>query len=180
MIADDVELLGGPERRDIVIADYDPTWPLRFQRHADNIAEALGGRALRIEHIGSTFVPSLAAKPVIDVLLVIDHPECEDNYVPALEHAGYVLRVREPSFDQHRMLRSPSMDMHLHVFPSTSPEVDRYLVLRDLLRSDAAARQLYADTKRRLAQSDWPTMDHYADAKTDVIEHLLAKALYNP
>lgn len=176
MIADDVEFIGGPEKRDIVIADYDLTWPLRFRQHANNVAGALGARALRIEHIGSTSVPGLAAKAIIDVLVVVDHPEREDTYVPALEQAGYVLRVREPSFDEHRMLRSPNLDMHLHVFPPTSREVDRHLVLRDLLRSDPAARQLYADTKRRLADSDWPTVDHYVDAKRNVIEHLLAQA----
>ena len=176
MIADDTELIGGPEKREIVIAEYDPSWPLRFRQHASAIAGALQARALRIEHIGSTSVPGLAAKPIIDVLLVVDQPGREDTYVPALEGAGYVLRVREPSFDQHRMLRSPGRDMHLHVFPPTSPEVGRYLVLRDLLRSDPDARQLYADTTRDLALRDWPTMNHYADAKTKVIEHLLAQA----
>jgi len=176
MIADDTELIGGPEKREIVIADPDPGWPDRFREHASRIAEALGSTALRVEHIGSTSVPGLPAKPIIDVLLVVERPDDEDSYLPALERAGYVLRVREPSFDQHRMLRTPERDMHLHVFPPTSPEVQRYLALRDLLRRDAAARRLYADTKRRLAQQDWPTMNHYADAKSSVIEQLIAQA----
>jgi GrpB-like predicted nucleotidyltransferase (UPF0157 family) len=177
MIAKDGELLGGPERYPIVITDYDPAWPARFADHADTIATALGARALRIEHIGSTSVPGLPAKPIIDVLVVVERPEAEDTYVPALARAGYVLRIREPSFDEHRMLRTPQRDMHLHVFPPHSPEVQRYLVFRDLLRSDPAARQLYTDTKRALARRDWPTTNHYADAKTDVIETLIARGL---
>jgi len=174
--ADDAELIGGPEKRDIVIVDYDPAWPARFGQHARTITAVLGPRVVRIEHIGSTAVPGMAAKPIIDVLLVVDQPEREDSYVPALERAGYVLRVREPSFDQHRMLRSPQRDMHLHVFPPTSGQVGRYLGLRDLLRSDPDARRRYADTKRRLARQDWPTMNHYADAKTSIVEDLIAQA----
>lgn len=180
MIADDAELIGGPEKCDIVIVDYDPAWSVRFRQHASIIARALGGDALRIEHIGSTAVPGLPAKPIIDVLLVIDRPERENTYLPALEQAGYLLRVREPGFDQHHMLRNPERDMHLHVFPPASPEIERYIMLRDLLRRDAAARRLYADTKRRLGHQDWPTMDRYADAKTDVIEELIAQASREP
>ena len=175
MISDDVELIGGPEKRDIVIVDYDPAWPVRFHEHAATVTTALGPRALRVEHIGSTAVPGLPAKPIIDMLLVVDRPECEEAYLPALERAGYVLRVREPGFDQHRMLRTPARDVHLHVFPPESREIGRYLVLRDLLRADPAARRRYADIKRRLAQQDWPTMNHYADAKSDVIEELIER-----
>ena len=176
MIAMDGVIIGGPEKRPIVIVDYDPKWPSRFQTHADTIRAALGAAAQRIEHIGSTSVPDMPAKPIIDVLVVLDSPEHEAGYVPALEQAGYVLRIREPSFDQHRMLRTPERDMHLHVFPPTSPKVERYLLLRDLLRREPAARRLYADTKRRLARQDWPTTDHYADAKTEVIEGLIERA----
>jgi len=135
---------------------------------------------VRLEHIGSTAVPGLAAKPVIDVLLVVDRPEREQTYVPALEQAGYILRVREPGRNQHRRLRTPSRDVQLYVLPPTSPQVGRYLVLRDLLRADPSARRCYADTKRALAPRDWPTMNHYADAKTVVTETLIAQAMTTP
>jgi GrpB-like predicted nucleotidyltransferase (UPF0157 family) len=177
MTADDPELIGGPEERAVVIVDYDPAWPSRFHDHAASITGVLGPRALRVEHIGSTAVPGLAAKPIIDVLLVLVEPEREDTYLPALEAAGYVLRVREPSLDQHRMLRTPHLDTHVHVFPPHSREIIRYLVFRDLLRRDPGAREVYERTKRRLAQQDWPTMDHYAQGKTEVIEALITQTV---
>jgi GrpB-like predicted nucleotidyltransferase (UPF0157 family)/ribosomal protein S18 acetylase RimI-like enzyme len=168
--------IGALEQPDIVVVDYDPAWPGRFAEHEATIRAALGERARLVEHIGSTAVPGLAAKPIIDVLLVVDDPAGEPSYLPALEAAGYVLRVREPDFYEHRMLRTPSRDLHLHVFAADSPEVERYLVLRDRLRRDEADRELYAATKRRLAARRWSTMQHYAEAKSAVIEAIIARA----
>ena len=122
-------------------------------------------------------MPGLAAKPVVDILLVLDDPADEASYLPALEAAGYELRVREPDFYQHRMLRTPQRDVHVHVFPPDSPEIDRYLLFRGRLRADAAERELYAQAKRRLAARDWPTMQHYAEAKTEVVEAIIARAV---
>ena len=173
-------MVGPPEHVDIRLHDYDPAWPERFRREAARIHEALSGHELRIEHIGSTSVPGLVAKPIVDILLVVDDPDDEASYLPALEAAGYELRVREPDFDRHRMLRTPEMDVHVHVFPPESPEIDRYLLFRDRLRTDGGDRELYASTKRRLAAQDWPTMQHYAEAKTEVVETLLARALSAP
>jgi GrpB-like predicted nucleotidyltransferase (UPF0157 family) len=170
-------MIGPPEHVAIRICDYDPAWPERFAREAAVIRETLGDRELRVEHIGSTSVPGLAAKPVVDILLVLDDPADEASYVPALEVAGYELRVREPDFYQHRMLRAPRRDVHVHVFPPDSPEIGRYLLFRGRLRGDAAERELYAQAKRRLAARDWPTMQHYAEAKTEVVEAIIARAL---
>jgi GrpB-like predicted nucleotidyltransferase (UPF0157 family) len=168
--------IGALEQPDIVVVDYDPAWPGRFAEHDATIRAALGERARLVEHIGSTAVPGLAAKPIIDVLLVVDDPADEPSYLPALEAAGYVLRVREPDFYEHRMLRTPAKDLHLHVFAADSPEVGRYLLLRDHLRRDEADRELYAVTKRRLAARRWSTMQHYAEAKSAVIEGIVARA----
>jgi GrpB-like predicted nucleotidyltransferase (UPF0157 family) len=170
-------LIGPPEQVEIRICDYDPAWPERFALEAARIRDALGDQKLRVEHIGSTSVPGLAAKPVVDVLLVLADPADEASYLPALEAAGYELRVREPGFYQHRMLRTPRRDVHVHVFPPDSPEIDRYLLFRGRLRADAAERELYARAKRRLAARDWPTMQHYAEAKTEVVEAIIARAL---
>jgi GrpB-like predicted nucleotidyltransferase (UPF0157 family) len=171
------EVMIGPlERADIRLADYDPAWPERFRREAAGIHAALGGRELSIEHIGSTSVPGLVAKPIVDILLVLDDPDDEASYLPALEAAGYVLRVREPDFDRHRMLRTQLKDVHVHVYPPDSAEIERYLLFRDRLRADGADRELYAATKRRLAARDWPTMQHYAEAKTEVVEAIIARA----
>ena len=104
----EVGLIGGAEKREITIANYDPGWPKQFERHAAIIADALGATALRIEHIGSTAVPGLAAKPIIDVLVVVPDSADESAYLPHLQAAGYVLRVREPDWNEHRMLRTPA------------------------------------------------------------------------
>jgi GrpB-like predicted nucleotidyltransferase (UPF0157 family) len=169
-------LIGGVERRAVDIVDHDPVWAQRFEREAARIETALGDKARLIEHIGSTAVPGLAAKPIVDILLVVDDAADESSYLPALEAAGYVLRVREPDFYEHRMVRTPAKDVHVHVFPPDSPEITRLLTLRDRLRQIAADRELYARTKRRLATRDWATMQHYAEAKSEVIEAILARA----
>jgi GrpB-like predicted nucleotidyltransferase (UPF0157 family) len=133
----------------------------------------LGEDALSVEHIGSTSVPGLAAKPIIDVLLTVADVDHEAAYVPALESAGFLLRVREPA---HRMMRTPARDVHVHVYEPGRPEVRNYLDLRDWLRVDAEDRELYATTKRSLARQQWNDMNDYADAKSDVIDGVLTRA----
>jgi GrpB-like predicted nucleotidyltransferase (UPF0157 family) len=169
-------IIGEIEPQAIVLADYDPVWPQRFRQEEARIRAALGEVALSIEHIGSTSVPGLAAKPIVDILLVVEDSANEASYLPALEEAGYVLRVREPDFDEHRMLRTPQKDVHVHVFSAGSPEIGRYLLLRDRLRQDEGERELYAQTKRELASKDWPSVDHYAEAKTEIIEGIISRA----
>ena len=169
-------VIGEIEPQSIVIVDYDPAWPERFRREEARIQAALGKAALSVEHIGSTSVPGLAAKPIVDILLVVEDSGDEPSYLPALEAAGYVLRVREPDFDEHRMFRTPEKDVHLHVFSAGSPEIERHLLLRDHLRESEEDRELYARTKRELASRDWPSMQHYAEAKTGVIEGIIARA----
>jgi GrpB-like predicted nucleotidyltransferase (UPF0157 family) len=169
-------IIGEIEPQAIVVADYDPVWPERFRQEEARIRAALGRAALSIEHIGSTSVPGLAAKPLVDILLVVEDSANEGSYLPALEEAGYVLRVREPDFDEHRMLRTPQKDVHVHVFSAGSPEIGRYLLLRDRLRQDDGERELYARTKRELATKDWPSVDHYAEAKTEIIEGIISRA----
>ena len=169
-------IIGDLESPAIVVVDYDPAWPGRFRREAAKIRAALGKAALAIEHIGSTSVPGLSAKPIVDILLVVEGSSNEPSYVPALERAGYVLRVRERDFHEHRMLRTAARDVHVHVFSPRSPEIDRYLLLRDHLRCDEEDRAIYARTKRDLATRDWPSMQHYAEAKTEVIEGIIARA----
>lgn len=156
--------------------DYDPSWPRRFEEHARRIREALQEEAVLIEHVGSTSVPGLAAKPIIDVDLVVEDSGDESSYLPALEAAGYVLRVREPDWHEHRMLRTPDLDVHVHVFSPGSPEVERHLLFRNRLRVSPTDRALYETTKRRLAAQSWEDMNAYANAKGEVIENILARA----
>jgi GrpB-like predicted nucleotidyltransferase (UPF0157 family) len=169
----DSVLIGGREPVAITVVDYDERWPRRFRDVAERVRQALGDDALGVEHIGSTSVPGLAAKPIVDVLLTVDDVSSEATYVPALTSAGFMLRVREP---EHRMLRTPARDVHLHVYEPDRPEVRDYLDLRDWLRIDADDCELYAATKRRLARKQWADMNDYADAKTDVVRDVLVRA----
>jgi GrpB-like predicted nucleotidyltransferase (UPF0157 family) len=169
-------IIGEIEQPTIVIANYNPAWPERFRQEEVKIVAALGEAALSVEHIGSTSVPGLAAKAIVDVLLVVEDSGDEASYLPAMEEAGYVLRVREPDFDEHRMFRTPEKDVHVHVFSAGSPEIERYLLLRDRLRQNEGDRELYAQTKRELAKQDWPTMEHYAEAKAEVVERIISRA----
>jgi len=159
----------------IALAEYNPEWPELFSREARRIREALGDRALRIEHVGSTSVPGLAAKPIIDILLVVADSAEESSYVPALEAVGFVLRIREPEWHQHRMFKGPEVDLNLHVFSTGCNEIDRLLLLRNRLRTHPAQRQLYEQTKRQLAGRTWKYVQNYADAKSEVIEAILSR-----
>ncbi|MEJ7633180.1 GrpB family protein [Aeromicrobium sp.] len=169
----DVELVGGREKRDIIIVDHDPTWTDRFDIERTRILNALGDLALRIDHIGSTSVPGLAAKPIIDIDLSVADPEDEPAFLPDLEEAGYALRVREAG---HRMLRTPELDVHLHVCAVGSDWEWRHLVFRDWLRTHPADRQRYEDVKRALSDREWDDMNDYADAKTEVIVDIMRRA----
>jgi GrpB-like predicted nucleotidyltransferase (UPF0157 family) len=159
----------------ILIVDYDPQWPELFRREADRIRAVLGSRALRIEHTGSTSVPGLVAKPVIDMLLVVTDSADEGTYKPDLEAVGYSLRIREPNWYEHRMFNGPP-ETNLHIFSDGCPEIDRILLFRDWLRSNAADRDLYARTKLALAKKEWKYIQNYADAKTAIIEEIMARA----
>jgi GrpB-like predicted nucleotidyltransferase (UPF0157 family) len=160
----------------ILIVDYDPRWPELFAREAERIRTVLGDRALRMEHTGSTSVPGLAAKPVIDILLVVTDSANEAAYLPDLQSAGYVLRLRETNWHEHRMFNGPDTEINLHVLSAGCPEIDRILMFRDWLRSNAADRDLYARSKLALAQKEWKHLQNYADAKTVVIEEIMARA----
>jgi GrpB-like predicted nucleotidyltransferase (UPF0157 family) len=158
----------------ISIVEYDPRWPELFRIESERIQTALGSRALRIEHTGSTSVPGLAAKPIIDILLVVTDSSDEGAYVPALESA--VLRVREADWNEHRMFKGPEMETNLHVFSLGCPEIERVLMFRDWLRSNASDRDLYARTKLALARKEWKYVQNYADAKAAVIEEIIGRA----
>lgn len=168
-----LELVGGAERRELVLAEPDPAWPQVYGAHAARIRRALGDNAKSVEHIGSTSVPGLAAKPIIDILVTVADITAEEDYLPGLVDAGYRLRVREPG---HRMVRTPALDVHVHVLEIGDPAGEDYLLLRDHLRVDVVDRRLYADTKRDLIARDWHDMDAYADAKTEVITHIMRHA----
>jgi GrpB-like predicted nucleotidyltransferase (UPF0157 family) len=164
----------------VVVEDYDPAWPDWFEWDRARIADALGPAALSIEHAGSTSVPGLPAKPVIDILLQVADTVSEATYVPHLEAAGYTLRLREPEWFEHRLLhrRGEPHDVNLHVFSPryAEEEIDRMLTFRDWLRRHEDDRNLYATTKRELSTREWRYVQDYADAKSAVVKEILARA----
>jgi GrpB-like predicted nucleotidyltransferase (UPF0157 family) len=173
--------IGAPKRLSggIELYDHDPAWCDAYRREAARVRGALGRRVGRLEHVGSTSVPGLPAKPIIDIVLEVPDSSHEHAYVADLEAAGYVLRIREPDWFEHRLFTVASQAVNLHVFSGGCPETDRMLRFRDRLRSHAPDRDLYAHTKRELASREWTYMQQYADAKTAVISSILARASSN-
>jgi GrpB-like predicted nucleotidyltransferase (UPF0157 family) len=173
---DSTEYLLPPARVDgsIVLAPYDPAWATQFELQAARIRTVLGAVATDVEHVGSTSVPGLPAKPILDInLLVVDSAD-EPAYVPALEELGYVLHIREPGWHEHRLLRLEDPTVNLHVFTTGSAEHSRMITFRNRLRTDPAAFELYLATKRRLAARHWESMQDYADEKSAVVERILS------
>jgi GrpB-like predicted nucleotidyltransferase (UPF0157 family) len=178
-----VELIGGVEKRALELHEYNECWPLIFAEHRRRISRALAASTdnverleverLEIEHIGSTSVPGLAAKPIIDIVVTVNDITAEGEYLDALVGAGYELRVREPG---HRLVRTPDHDVHVHIYESRDQAVVDYLLFRDHLRANADDRALYETTKRTLLAQDWEDMNAYSDAKTDVISEIKARA----
>ena len=160
----------------IELADYDDEWPRLFQREAHRIRGALGSKALLLEHVGSTSVPGLAAKPIVDIDLVVADSSDESDYVPELEAAGYVLRIREPDWFEHRLFKGPDTNVNVHTFSEGCPEVERMVAFRDWLRTHDDDRELYERAKRELAAQEWKYVQNYADAKSLVVEDILSRA----
>ena len=171
---EEADFVGGIEIRELEVVSYDNRWPVIFAEHRERLHKALETAAVDIEHIGSTSVPGLAAKPIIDIVVAVDDITAEEDYLPAILAAGYVLRVREPG---HRLVRTPDRDVHVHIFEKGDEAVDKYLRFRDRLRADADDRALYARTKHELISQGFDDMNAYSDAKTDVIAGIMARAL---
>jgi GrpB-like predicted nucleotidyltransferase (UPF0157 family) len=165
-----------PHIAPVTLAEYDPQWPALFDREAARIRAVLGDAAVRVEHVGSTSVPGLAAKPIIDILLAVPDSADEQAYAPALEAAGYVLRDREPDWFEHRLFRGPDTNINLHVFTVGAAEIDRMLLFRDRLRADDADRDAYLQVKRDLAKRAWRHVQHYTDSKTAIVQQIMARA----
>lgn len=170
--------IGEPTLHDgpIQLAEYDPVWPALYAREEERIRAILGERVRRLEHVGSTAVPGLAAKPVIDMMLAVPESADEPAYVPDMERAGYVLRIREAEWFEHRLFKGPQTNVNLHVFSEGCPEIERMVLFRDRLRSHDKERALYERAKRELAQREWKCVQNYADAKSEVIEAIIARA----
>ena len=168
----DAVLIGGREQRAIILVPHDPAWPKRYEGERVKITTAVGRSVRAVHHVGSTSVEDLAAKPIIDILLVVEEPDAEQTYLPALERVGYVLRVREQG---HRMVRSPERDVHIHVWSDPADD-ERHVLFRDWLRNAPEDRAAYQALKERLAAQDWDDVNYYARAKSGFIEDVVRRA----
>lgn len=165
-----------PLNATVELADYDPDWPLQYEKHRQTIVDALGDRIVLLEHVGSTSVPGLAAKPRIDILLIVNDSSDEAAYVPQLEAAGFELHIREADWHEHRCLKGIEPDANLHVFSPGCVEIERMVGFRDWLRAHDDDRELYESTKRQLASQQWAFVQDYADAKSAVVEEIRMRA----
>ena len=168
-----------PANSTIYLAPYDPAWPSQFTRLKQLIQEALKEDVLLLEHVGSTSVPGLPAKPIIDIVLAVADSSDEAAYVERLEQKGFKLRIREPDWYEHRLLKFSDPKANLHVFSEGCEEIDRMLLFRDWLRDHAGDRSLYEEKKRQLAGRVWKYTQNYADAKSEVVQEILARARRN-
>jgi GrpB-like predicted nucleotidyltransferase (UPF0157 family) len=178
---EDIWVDGPPEPAPIVIVEYDPSWPEIYESVAARVRDTLGARALALDHVGSTAVPGLDAKPVIDVDLTVADSADEPAYVPELENVGFRLTIREPGWHEHRLLTGDDPRVHLHVFSPDCPETVRHLLFRDWLREHPDDVARYVEAKlaaaadvNAAAPSATTGMD-YNLRKQDVIREIYAR-----
>ncbi|HVM98586.1 MAG TPA: GrpB family protein [Caulobacteraceae bacterium] len=166
-----------PHNAQVYLAPYDPTWPAQYEGEAAKIRAALGEAALVLEHVGSTSIPGIPAKPIIDILLAVSDSSDENAYVPALTAQGYRLHLREPDWEQHRVMKGETPWVNLHVFTVGSREIERMVAFRDRCRTHPEELKLYLETKQALARQVWRHVQHYANAKGEVVEAIIARAI---
>lgn len=161
----------------VAVVEYDPEWPHLYEREAARLRALLGGRVLALEHVGSTAVPGLPAKPIIDIDLSLADSTDEAAYLPRLEGAGYRLVVREPDWYEHRLLKGPDTNINLHVWTLGSPEAQRHVIFRDWLRENEQDRRRYGELKQDLSTRDFTYIHEYNNAKAPLIHEIYARAL---
>lgn len=161
---------GPPPPTTVVVVDYDPSWPDRYAILAGEIRAALGDAVLDLDHVGSTAVPGLAAKDVVDIDLTVADPRDEPAYLPALAGIGWRHELREPSWHEHRGLSRREPRANLHVFGPDCPEVIRHRMFRDWLRSHPDDRRRYEAAKRSAVPGGGHVMDYNARKQDTVRE----------
>jgi GrpB-like predicted nucleotidyltransferase (UPF0157 family) len=167
-----------PEQRaePVVVEPYDPAWPATFTLLRDRIAPVLGELAVGIEHVGSTAVPGLDAKPIIDVDVVIRHADDLDEVARLLAQLGYT-RLGDLGVVGREAFRASSglPRHHLYVCASGAPAMQAHLILRDALRDDAELARQYGELKRVLADRYRDDRDAYAEGKSGFIAAVLRR-----
>jgi GrpB-like predicted nucleotidyltransferase (UPF0157 family) len=171
-----VELLGEPTHDSVVVVPYDPSWPARFAALRDLLAAAFAPFEHRVEHVGSTSVPGLGAKPIVDIQVSVADIDDEDAYRPAIESLGWPLRSREPG---HRYFRTPKgvyPRIQVHVCQTDGAWERDHLLFRDYLRTHPERAQAYEELKQALAERYSRDRLAYTEAKTPFIDETLRLA----
>lgn len=174
-----IEFTTGSERpvTDLVeVSPYREEWAAAFEAWWTRLAAALGHTAVRIEHVGSTAVPGLEAKPVIDIQVSVDDVDDEARYVPAIEGLGVSLRLREPGHRYFRPAGGLPRNVQIHVCEAGGEWERDHLLFRDYLRADPEAREAYARLKRELAERYRDDRLAYTEGKTGFILDALEEA----
>jgi GrpB-like predicted nucleotidyltransferase (UPF0157 family) len=163
--------------RTIVVADYDPTWPEAFERVRSTVWPVVRDVAWSVEHVGSTAVPGLAAKPVIDVTVVVRAASDVSDAIERLATLGYVHRGNL-GIEGREAFHSPDglPRHHLYLCPRDSPGLVNHLAIRDYLRAHPEAARMYGELKKRLARQFPHDSDGYVDGKTDFLLRILREA----
>jgi GrpB-like predicted nucleotidyltransferase (UPF0157 family) len=172
-------VLGQRPTTDLGIAAYNASWPTWYERLADLIFNALGPLVLALDHVGSTAVPGLDAKPIIDVDLTVADGAAEETYVPALAASGFQLLIREPWWHGHRLLRHREPACNLHVWSPDCPETARHLIFRDWLRANADECEIYLRAKRAASEQTMAAggdVEAYNAQKQAVIRQIYGRA----
>jgi GrpB-like predicted nucleotidyltransferase (UPF0157 family) len=164
-------------QRTIIVTEYDPGWPAAFEALRARAAGVLGELAVAIEHVGSTSVPGLAAKPIIDIDVVVRSPDEIPAAIEALATIGYS-HLGDLGIAGREAFRQPPgpPEHHLYVCPLGGRELPRHLAFRDYLRAHPEAADVYAALKRAAALRFSNDIDGYVAAKTEFIEGILSRA----
>ncbi|UPK92146.1 hypothetical protein LCI18_003081 [Fusarium solani-melongenae] len=168
------------EKLPLKIEPPDPAWPQQFQTLKSIIQEALGHKALSISHVGSTVVPNLPAKAIIDIDLTVPDPTAETTYIPALESKGFQFLTREPMWHEHRFFNTNNpYYCNLHVFAHGTAELVRHRIMKEWLTTHEDERELYARAKMEAMEKSnllGETVMQYNFRKQQVIREILERA----
>ncbi len=162
----------------VVVVDYDPQWPIVYKKEKAEIVRAIGDEVIAIEHIGSTAVPGLGAKPIIDIMVAVRHLSDADQCIQSLQSIGYeYVPEHEVQIPERRYFRKAHR--HLHMVEPTSDFWRRHLFFRDHLRSHPKVAREYYELKKQLASECGLDRKAYTDAKTAFIQSIVARAIHS-
>jgi GrpB-like predicted nucleotidyltransferase (UPF0157 family) len=165
------------ENEEFELADYDPNWSRNFAVEADLIAEALGEQVVEIKHVGSTSIPGLRAKPIIDILVAVEEFAPLDEYARQLEPLGYFHHTHDAEDERLFFWKGTPRTHHLHIVEFMTWEHQRHLVFRDYLRAHPEIAEWYEQIKQELALTFKGNRPAYTKGKTAFIKTIMARAV---